>query len=85
MFTSSTRYCWPIRFEFMKETAELIRKELAEINTEIKMLQVFNGKDIEIDYNLIMTMIDGKVCLAVSEKSSAMRCYMLYVTLDQSK
>lgn len=76
---SSTRYCRPIRFQFKKETTELSIKEEQYFKEKISQLRpteisIFNRK-ILITHSLHLTMVDGKVCNALSESSST-KCYI---------
>lgn len=77
---SSTWFCRPIKFQFVKETDTLIRQEINEINSEINELKpfIFEAEDytIEVVFTMTMTMVDGKVCSAVSNNKSSMRCYI---------
>ena len=41
-----------------------------------------NLDSIEISYELVMAMIDGKVCNAVTETTSTKRCYVCGATLS---
>lgn len=81
---SSTRYCRPIRFSFIKETTEVIKNEVKTIEDQIKNLIPFNFKTesgvIEISFVFVLTMIDGKVCNAVTGTTSTKRCYICGAT-----
>ena len=73
---SSTRYCRPIKFEFAKETPEYIQEENAKIQEEIQNLESTMVKigdfACSITHILELTIVDGKVCYALSfDKSSA--------------
>lgn len=76
---SSTRYCRPVRFQFKKETTEVSVKEEKYIKDKITMLKPteFNlpKKRIIVKHSLHLTMVDGKVCNALSQSSSA-KCYL---------
>ena len=79
--TSSTKYCRPIRLHFQKETTEFIKKERAYISEQIQNLEstiiIFeNGTTVKVKHELMMTMVDGKVCNAISENHSAQKCYV---------
>lgn len=78
--TSSTRFCRPIKVLFLHETAEVTRKEVDLIKEEIAKLKTFkivtHRKNINIDYKLAFTMVDGKLINSVTETSSSMRCYL---------
>lgn len=71
---SSTRYCRPIRFEFIKETPESTTREISRMNTEIESLTDtvthIKEKSYKIHHELLFTMIDGKISHTVSNTSS---------------
>lgn len=74
---SSTKYCRPIKFEFVQESTELIKREYARIKNEIDHLTPTSIQDnIFINHQLLLTMIDGKICSTLAESSSSMRCYI---------
>lgn len=75
---SSTRYCRPIRFQIKKETTALSLAEKQYIDDQIKSLiptvcTVSNEKNINVSHQLVFTMIDGKVCSAITGLS-VQRC-----------
>lgn len=81
---SSTRYCRPIRFQFAKETKELYLQEEAYFKNKITNLRlssfIFNSScEIKVLHFLHLTMVDGKVCSALSDTSCS-RCYICGVT-----
>ena len=75
---SSTRYCRPIRLQFLKETADSICEEKNVVEKQIESLipfqTTFDELNVQIKYHLTFTMIDGKVKNAITETTSAMRC-----------
>ena len=93
---SSTRFCRPLKLQFAKETSELSQAEqLKRVNDEIKELQPMNvtleidyemdiekpKKDnVQVIYNLQLTMVDQKVINALTETKSTMRCYICGAT-----
>lgn len=81
---ASTRYCKPIRIEFRKETTEFIVEEKNKMDEEIRNIQNSNvlvqSKQIGIKHKLIFSMIDGKVCNAITETTSTMRCFICGAT-----
>lgn len=80
---SSPRYCRPIRILFATESAELIQDEVKYIQNKIdnlKETRIEGEKIIIIKHKLCLTMVDGKVCNAVSNVSSTMRCYICGAT-----
>lgn len=58
---SSTRYCRPIRFQWIKETEELSKEEKAYMENQINELKPYLLKGYKVYYKMILTMIDGKV------------------------
>lgn len=81
---SSTRYCRPIRFQFAYETTDLSKKERQHIEKQIQLLKSttykFNDITIEINYKMLFTMIDGKVCNAITETTSSQKCFICGLT-----
>lgn len=80
---SSTKFCRPIKFEFIKESDEIIRREKGYIENKINNLfpSHLNG-DIVVRHELLLTMIDGKACSSIAE-SSSMNCYICGATPKQ--
>ena len=81
---SSTRYCRPIKFLYIKETREVIVTEVQKIETQIDKLiptkvelEDFN---FQVEATLILCMIDGKVCNALSAYTSSQVCYLCGAT-----
>lgn len=76
---SSTRYCRPLRFQFKKETTQLAINEEKYFKTKIELLQPticsISAKKIQIEHRLQLTMVDGKICSALSNTSSS-KCYI---------
>lgn len=62
---SSTKFCRPIQFMFMKETMENTKKEVEAIETQIGSLSptivTFQDNILSVRHKLIFTMVDGKV------------------------
>ena len=75
---SSTRFCRGIKFIFSKETPELTRSEVANIENQINTLQSFRYKGKMINFKLILTMVDGKVCQNLTEAKSSQCCYICF-------
>ncbi|XP_055840046.1 uncharacterized protein LOC129907726 [Episyrphus balteatus] len=76
----STRYCRPIRFQLKKETADLSRTEQEYIQTQINELNEtvikISDRFIRVKHILKLTMVDGKVCNALSHTASQQVCYI---------
>ena len=76
---SSTRYCRSIKFLFAKETAELTRSEIDKVQEQIQTLYAtkvyFQSKEILVNHKMLLTMVDGKVCSVLANKSFQ-KCYI---------
>lgn len=70
----STRYCRPIKFEFIRETMEISRNEYQRVENQIKNLIAMQYKNVTVKYEMLFTMIDGKVCTAISNEKSCATC-----------
>lgn len=63
---SSTRYCSPIRIQFVKETKEVCLEEERDIENQLSKIRgVWIGSN-KIQFDIKPTMIDGKVAIYVS-------------------
>lgn len=75
---SSTKFCRPIKFEYVSETPEKIKNDVNDINNKIKNLipttLKINSETYEVVHELFLTMIDGKVCQALTLTSSPSNC-----------
>lgn len=81
---SSTMYCRPIKFIFAKETPELTLSEtdkiFDEINNLLPSICNFNSAEVSVTHELMLTMVDGKVCNALTETHSSQKCYICGAT-----
>lgn len=84
---SSPRFCRPIKIANARETDEYIQKETSVIQEKIDKLvpytTVLHRKKIDVNFELCLTMIDGKVCNALTETTSAQRCFLCGATSKQ--
>lgn len=71
---SSTRLCRPIRIQFKKETTALSLNEKKYIDTQIKNLIPSMVSNFRIHHTMVCSMIDGKVCSALTGISSQKCC-----------
>ncbi|XP_032687790.1 uncharacterized protein LOC116851966 [Odontomachus brunneus] len=82
--TSSPRFCRPIRLQFEHENDETTAHEVVNIKQQIDSLNPLvtqvHGMEIRVQYNMNFTMIDNKVCNAVSETKSTLQCYLCDAT-----
>lgn len=74
----SKDFCRPIRFEYVKESTALtkdwvdsIKREIDNINTV--PIEMF-GYSLNMSFQLHLTMIDGKVCNAITDTKSSWHC-----------
>jgi hypothetical protein len=74
-------------FEYSKETTEKTKAEVAIVKSQIKLLQPTTvkafGKDITVVHRLMRTMIDGKVCQALTDTPSSSTCVVCKLTPKQ--
>lgn len=84
---SSSRFCRPIRIQFLPEDKKSTFCEKRDIDKQIRslanfqfVLQEFESKKIQVSFKMTMTMIDGKVCNVITNTSSSMRCYVCEAT-----
>ena len=84
---SSTLFCRPLKLQFTKETEETILNEKTHFDKQIEKLQALKTtihmKSVFIQYSLSMTMLNGKVCNAITNTKSAQRCYLCQATSKQ--
>lgn len=77
---SSPKYCRPIKFEYTKETKDKIINEVDRVKEQIAKLnptKFYKGtKVLCISHVLHLTMVDGKVCQALSKTPSSSSCYI---------
>ncbi|KAL0810228.1 hypothetical protein ABMA28_000592 [Loxostege sticticalis] len=85
--TNSTRFCRPIKLQFVKETSEVINSEFANMDRQIANLTPTKielcGRTYIFKHNLLKTMIDGKICNALSSNKSTQRCYICKATTSE--
>ena len=89
---SSTRFCRPKRLRYAKETTKLLVEEKNSVEDEIKELQpcllsIIDDEghplDLEVEFALSLTMIDGKAANAVTGTASAQKCSICGATPKQ--
>lgn len=83
-YPSSTKLCRPIRFIFEKETSELIKCEMSNIQKQARKLApvriVVEGREIFVNFTLHSTMLDGKVRQVLTDTVSSQRCSICAAT-----
>lgn len=75
----STRFCRPVKLEYVKETKESILKEKSDLKNEIDALKsmhitISEGKIVEVSFDLYLTLIDGKVLNILTGTKSNQTC-----------
>lgn len=85
--TNSTRFCRPIKLQFVKETPEVINAEFSNMDRQIANLIPTEielcGRAYVVKHNLLKTMIDGKICNTLSSNKSTQRCYICKATTSE--
>lgn len=75
---SSTKYCRPIKFEYASESKQKIILDVnyvkEQINNLVPTIIDTDAGRYEVKHEMILTMIDGKVCQALTNTSSASMC-----------
>ena len=85
---SSTRYCRPIKLEFVSETPEVVTKErkdmMSQLNnlvpTECSIGALGERHNVTIRHQMHMTMIDGKVSNILTDTASSQTCNLCGAT-----
>lgn len=81
---SSPRYCRPIRIQFIKESTDMITKEIQYVEDKIRSLQESRvsvaGKNLTVKHAMLFKMIDGKIYNAATETTCTMKCYICGAT-----
>ena len=76
----SPRFCRPPRIQFVHETTEATITEVDNIKKQVDKLVLFHKivdeKEFSVSYKLAFTMLDGKVCNAITGTESTQRCYL---------
>ena len=75
---SSTRYCRPTKFEFVKETSTVIKAEVARVKAEIETSRCVSteakGRTFLVNFSILLSMMDGKVLQYINEVPSSLTC-----------
>lgn len=58
---SSTRYCRPIRYQWLQETSDVCRQEEKYVREQIEKLEPFMCDNTVVKFSLALTMVNGKV------------------------
>lgn len=73
---SSPYYCRPVKLSFKKETADQTRKDISQLQEAIQHLVPTLTDKTEVHHKMLLTMVDGKVCQALTHTPSAASCYI---------
>lgn len=73
---NSTRSYRPIRFQFKKETPETIIMEKKYIEDQVFNLQMTSIANVTIKHELILSMVDGKVCNSLTNTTATQKCFI---------
>ena len=73
---SSTAFCRPLKLIYIKETPDVVRKEVEAFKEAVHQLHPTVTDNIQVRHKLIITMVDGKVCQALTHTPSAASCYI---------
>lgn len=74
---NSTRLCRPVKFQFVKETYAVVEENerlQGEINSLHPTCVKVSGKHFHVSHELMLTMIDGKICAYLAGTESMQRC-----------
>lgn len=74
---SSTRFCRPIEFKFVKEEKIEVKTIVERIKEEISFLiPSVCEQGISINHTLLFTMVENKICNIMTNTQSSMKCYL---------
>lgn len=73
----SSLYCRPVQFTFVKESEAVVKDHKKQMDDQIKTLVPTEcSNNNKVTHQLMMTMIDAKVCTYLSEAKSNASCYL---------
>jgi len=85
--SQSSRFCRPIKLEFIKESIDVILRQKQLIENQIKELDIFKvlveDCTIRVHFSLLLTLIDGKVLNAITNTKSYQNCPICHATPKQ--
>lgn len=73
---SSPYFCRPIKLAFRKESSDHTREEISHLQEEIQNLIPTLTEKTKVHHKMLLTMVDGKVCQALTHTPSAASCYI---------
>lgn len=72
----SPAFCRPVQFQFVKESEAVVKAEVTKMKKEISDLRPTEYETNKVTHDLIMTMVDAKICTYLSEAKSNAACYI---------
>ncbi|KAL0879262.1 hypothetical protein ABMA27_003042 [Loxostege sticticalis] len=84
---SSTMYCQRIKLIFSNESTDFTvsetNKVMEEVNSLVPIICSIGGNKVSVKHTLLLKMINGKVCNALTETSISLKCYICGATPKQ--
>lgn len=81
---SSPRFCRPLKINYAKETFELTNDEIKRVKSEASLLKPtqidLDEKNFLVHHRLLCTMVDGKVCNAITDTKFTRKCFVCGLT-----
>lgn len=65
-----------MHFQFIKESETIVKEEVTRMNEEIAALRPTEYESYIVEHQLLMTMVDAKICTYLSEAKSNAACYI---------
>ncbi|KAJ8677110.1 hypothetical protein QAD02_012897, partial [Eretmocerus hayati] len=72
----------PVRFQYLKETKAICKREADYLRGKMKEVQILEVNGCQIDFEMISSMVDGKVCNFLNN-SSSQRCFVCKETISK--
>nr|CAI5851502.1 unnamed protein product [Callosobruchus analis] len=77
---SSTLFCRPIRFQYIKECKDVVKAEEQTATSDIEKLQQFkviqSGQEIFAKYEMLLTMLHGSAISTLSGTNANQNCFI---------
>lgn len=81
---SSTMFCRPIKFNYIKECKYIVKAEEQRVTADIENLQRFhinkNEREIAVNYKMLFTMLDGSAINTLSGTNATQNCFICGAT-----
>nr|CAI5825761.1 unnamed protein product [Callosobruchus analis] len=86
---SSTLFCSPIRFQYIKECKDVVKAEEQRATSDIEKFQQFkviqSGQEIFAKYEMLFTMFDGSAVSTLSGTNANQNCFIRGATTKTIK